>query len=229
MHYWWNKNKGVDQLPFTEMRLCFSISFQKKIVPLKCYRSVLNCHLTFQCSFLEYIMIRRPYIADPIAPHFFIVKNWGYRVYIFSPYFCSRHRSLILVRTGLVIFMSRDVRKPDFACAKTKTQISFEVTAKLISAFVFATRIVQYLSFLNTKFKAASHFLRLHSLICVGPGRKPRKPVFSRRGSYDSWACYHYVRWCNPCSKQCEPRREKTGLRGFRPGPTQTGLYNDRR
>ena len=26
-----------------------------------------------------------------------------------------------------------------------------------------------------------------------------------------------------------EPRREKTGLRGFRPGPTQTGLYNHTR
>ena len=26
-----------------------------------------------------------------------------------------------------------------------------------------------------------------------------------------------------------EPRSEKTGLRGFRQGPTQTGLYNDRR
>ena len=26
-----------------------------------------------------------------------------------------------------------------------------------------------------------------------------------------------------------EPRFEKTGLRGFRPGPTQTGLYNYRR
>ena len=25
-----------------------------------------------------------------------------------------------------------------------------------------------------------------------------------------------------------EPRRQKTGLRGFRPGPTQTGLYNHR-
>ena len=25
-----------------------------------------------------------------------------------------------------------------------------------------------------------------------------------------------------------EPRCEKTGLRGFRPGPTQTGLYNHR-
>ena len=26
-----------------------------------------------------------------------------------------------------------------------------------------------------------------------------------------------------------EPRSEKTGLRGFRPGPTQTMLYNHRR
>ena len=26
-----------------------------------------------------------------------------------------------------------------------------------------------------------------------------------------------------------EPRCEKTGLRGFRPSPTQTGLYNHRR
>ena len=26
-----------------------------------------------------------------------------------------------------------------------------------------------------------------------------------------------------------EPRSEKNGLRGFRPGPTQTGLYSHRR
>ena len=30
-------------------------------------------------------------------------------------------------------------------------------------------------------------------------------------------------------STSYEPRCEKTGLWGFRPGPTQTGLYNDRR
>ena len=29
--------------------------------------------------------------------------------------------------------------------------------------------------------------------------------------------------------EQCEPRSEKTGLRGFRPDPKQTGLYNHRR
>ena len=70
-----------------------------------------------------------------------------------------------------------------FAYAKTKTQISFAVTAKLISAFVFATPTVQSLSFLNTKFQASSHFLRRRSLVCEGPGRKPRRPVFWRRGS----------------------------------------------
>ena len=30
-------------------------------------------------------------------------------------------------------------------------------------------------------------------------------------------------------SLQYEPRSEKTGLRGFRPGPTQTGLCSYRR
>ena len=42
---------------------------------------------------------------------------------------------------------------------KTKTQISFMVTAKLICAFVFAIRIVQYLYFLNPKFQVSSDFL----------------------------------------------------------------------
>ena len=33
-----------------------------------------------------------------------------------------------------------------------------------------------------------------------------------------AWACF--------CNVLNEPRREKTGLRGFRPGPTLTGLYS---
>ena len=31
---------------------------------------------------------------------------------------------------------------------------------------------------------------------------------------------------CCKLTKSYEPRCEKTGLRGFRPSPTQTGLYN---
>ena len=56
-------------------------------------------------------------------------------------------------------------------------------SASLISAFVFATDIVQSLFFLITKFQASSHFLWLYSPVCVGPGRKSRRPVFSQRGS----------------------------------------------
>ena len=42
-----------------------------------------------------------------------------------------------------------------FAYAKTKTQISFAVTTKLISAVVFATWILRFLYFLNPKFQAS--------------------------------------------------------------------------
>ena len=55
--------------------------------------------------------------------------------------------------------MSRIVRNQIFAYAKTKAQISFAVTAKLISAFVLATWIEQFLFFLNPKFQASSLFL----------------------------------------------------------------------
>ena len=37
------------------------------------------------------------------------------------------------------------------------------------------------------------------------------------------------IRRCHSSCKTNEPRREKTGLRGFRPGPTQTGLYKLRK
>ena len=61
-------------------------------------------------------------------------------------------------------------------------------TAKLISAFVFATRILQSLCFLNPKFQASSNLLWLYRPVCVGPGRKPRRPVFSQRGL--KFQCY---------------------------------------
>ena len=64
----------------------------------------------------------------------------------------------------LYCHMSRVVRKPAFCIyAKTKAQISFAVIAKLISAFVFALRIVQFLYYLNPKFQASSHFVWLYS------------------------------------------------------------------
>ena len=67
-------------------------------------------------------------------------------------------------------------RKPAFCICENKD-------AELISAFVFATWIGQSLYFLNPKFQASSHLMWLYSPVCVGPGRKPRRPVFSQRSS----------------------------------------------
>ena len=76
------------------------------------------------------------------------------------------------------IKMSRVIRKPDFCLCENKgadqlritAQISFAVTAKLISAFVFATPIVQSFFYLNLKFQASSRFLRLYRTGRFVPG-----------------------------------------------------------
>ena len=80
----------------------------------------------------------------------------------------------------LFAFLSRIVKKPDLRYAKTKEQ----VTAKLISAFVFATWIVQSLYLLNPKFQASRYLLWFGSPVCARPGLKSRRPVFLQRGSY---------------------------------------------
>ena len=49
------------------------------------------------------------------------------------------------------------------------------IIAQLISAFVFATRTLQILFFLNPKFQASSHFLAIFCdcmLVCVRPAWK---------------------------------------------------------
>ena len=82
--------------------------------------------------------------------------------------------------------LSHVMRKPAFCIyAKTKVQI----TTQLISTFVFATKLVQSLFFLNRKFQVSSCLLWLYSQVCVRPGPKPRRQVFSQRDSYYSKAC----------------------------------------
>ena len=86
--------------------------------------------------------------------------------------------------------MSCDVRKLDCCICENKDTDSCAVTAQLIGAFVFATWIVQSLFFLNLKFQVPSYLLWLYSPVCVRPGRKPRRPVFSRLGSYKKWCLF---------------------------------------
>ena len=62
--------------------------------------------------------------------------------------------------------MSRLMGKPTICIGENKD-------TKLISAFVFATPVVQFLFYLNPKFQASSSFLLLCRLVCVRPVRKP--------------------------------------------------------
>ena len=94
--------------------------------------------------------------------------------HITSPMDESHHeKTCFLHMKNTKAYMSLVMRKPAFCICEKKTQISFAVTAKLISAFVFAIRIVQSLYYLNPKFQASSHLLWLYSPVCVGPGQKP--------------------------------------------------------
>ena len=92
--------------------------------------------------------------------------------------------------------LSRVMRKPAFCICENKAadqlrgnreadqRLCFRHTDSAIPYLsVFATRIVQFLIYLNLKFPASSHLLWLYSPICVGPGQNPRRPVFSQRGS----------------------------------------------
>ena len=152
-------------------------------------RSALHGHVSMMCSsignlykttnerlvYFLFIGILRP--AKLISP---ISKPVSHKVERNRERLGKEH---INTQTGLGWpHMSRVLRKSAFCIymRKTKTQTQL----KLISAFVFATRIVQYLYFLNPKFQASSHLLWSCSLVCVGPGRKPRRPVFSQRGSH---------------------------------------------
>ena len=70
--------------------------------------------------------------------------------------------------------MSLVMRKPAFCiCENKEADHSFAVTAKLISAFLFATRTVQSLYLPIPKFQASSYLLWLYSPACVDLVRNP--------------------------------------------------------
>ena len=78
--------------------------------------------------------------------------------------------------------MSHMVRNSDFCLCENKG--ADQLHSNCTVPFVFATQIVQSLFSLNPKFQDSS-LLRLYRLVYVRPGRKPRRPVFSRCGSHD--------------------------------------------
>ena len=100
-----------------------------------------------------------------------------------------------IISFHIVLHMSHVVRNPAFCICGNKDadqlcgyreadqRLCFRYTDSSDQRFVFAIRIVQSLYYLHPKLQASSHLLWLYRLVCVGPGRKLRRPVFSQRGS----------------------------------------------
>ena len=63
---------------------------------------------------------------------------------------------------------------------RSAQRLCFRHTDSEIPLSSLSTKLHNYV---NPKFQSSSHLLRRYSSVCVGPGRKPRRPVFSQRGS----------------------------------------------
>ena len=85
-----------------------------------------------------------------------------------------------------VKYMSRIVRKPAFCICENKdaAQLHRNREADQHLFFRYTDRTIPLLP--NSEISSLNAFSVLHSPVCVGPGRKPRRPVFSEPGSYVS-------------------------------------------
>ena len=97
------------------------------------------------------------------------------------------------------------MRKPAFCICENKGADQLRGNREADQRLCFRY-IVQSLFFLNTKFQASSHLVWLYSPVCVGPGRKPRRQVFSQRGSYDFCKNFYVGSHC-PLQKQLKVTR----------------------
>ena len=86
---------------------------------------------------------------------------------------------------------------------------------------------------IRTKEKTVLTLIRQLLALDINICFKVQNPRHSSSGEiFDTKLCVYCVEVRNGNRKDqntYEPRCKKTGIRGFRPGPTQTGLYSHRR
>ena len=116
--------------------------------------------------------------------------------------------------------MNHVMRKPDSCICENKDADQLRGTCNREADQRLCFRYIDSTIHLLPKyeFQTSSHLQGLYSPVCVGPGRKPER-LFSHNEAHFS------VKLSRPVGL-FESRCEKTGLRGFRPGLTQTGLWN---
>ena len=81
--------------------------------------------------------------------------------------------------------MSLVMRKPAFCICENKNadQLHSDHEADKRLSFRYTDSTIPLLP--RYEISVSSHLQGLDSPVCVEPGRKPQRPVFSQRGSYD--------------------------------------------
>ena len=82
-------------------------------------------------------------------------------------------------------YLSFVMRKPAFCICENKDADQLCGNHEADQCLCFRYMDWKSLFYLNPKFQASSYLLWFYSLVCVGPGRKPRRPAFSQRGSFN--------------------------------------------
>ena len=141
------------------------------------------------------------------------------RAFVSTPLFLHMHIDFLI--TALYRQMNRNMRKPTMWFLTRSDTNQAVQPLEMARGLKFCIYEVEVLYYPRSENKGPDHLrgyreadLRLCFRIC-------RLLVFSWRGSS--------VLSCAELSLINEPRRQKTGLQGFRPGPTQTGLYSHRK
>ena len=104
--------------------------------------------------------------------------------YNFSNLYLGVHRrfhpnKILMSRFSFRHEMRLATRKPPFCICDNKDADQLRGNRKADQRLCFRYTDSQ----IPPKFQASRHFLWLYSRVCVEPGRKPQRPVFSRRGS----------------------------------------------
>ena len=95
---------------------------------------------------------------------------------------------------GIFQQMSHPMGKPTICICENKGADQLRGNREADHAFVFTTRIVQFLFYLTPKFQASSLLLCLYRPVCVGPVRKPHC-WFSHEAAQISFTCTSFFLW----------------------------------
>ena len=190
------KNKDADQLHSNrkaDQRLCFSYTVQFLYFPYTKFRTtshllwlyILAWSETPKTGFLTTRLIFYPQ-KNKFCKNCNMYNNMLQSLdmeIVISHNIITVHQRIIILNIFYTVLYELRHEKTRILHTQKKDADQLHSNRKADQRLCFSYT-VQSLYFPYTQFQTTIHLLWLYILACVQPGQKPRKPVFSQRGSY---------------------------------------------